>query len=143
MNSTDTIRAARAQGAHNPFAMAAPQPDAPPIGIDMNKPKTTFAPTKHFDPEMLEICDDEIPAHRKKANKYVSVFERMKIGQAMKVPSDHVSKVGNALRKWITDQKLDAHVRSIQMHPECPQKLGRVWMMGGPQSAATVAKRAA
>lgn len=141
----NTIRSAGARGAHNPWGIAPAQPNT--IGIDMTtKPKTTMAQSKHLDPDELVICDDIIPPHRAKvANKYAPKFEQMKLGQALKVPSQHVLKVSNAMRKWIGDKKMDAHVRSIQVHPDCPQRLGRVWLMAGPQSSPPVsgAKRAA
>ena len=139
----ETIQSARLHGAHRPFGCA----DLPqPFGIDMTKTtlKTARAEAIHLDPTELEICDDEIPAHRKKvANKYAEVFAKMRLGQALKVPAAHTSKVGNAMRNWIRDQKMNAHVRSIQVHPDCADKLGRVWLMAGPQSAPPVSRVAA
>lgn len=114
-----TIQNAGQRGAHNVFA---------------NTPKAKPAHTPDLNPADLEICNDPIPASRVHVgNKYTEKFAALKMGQGLKVPTVHIGKVANSLRKWIADRKLDAHVRSVQVYPGCT--MGRVWLREGKLQA--------
>lgn len=111
----------RSRNAHRPFGAAA---------------------VAGFDPAELVICNDPLPSKRALPNKYAARFAKMKMGQALEVPPEHVGKVSAALRNWIEAKRMKekAHVRSMTEYPDCKRGWGRVWLMEGKQSAPHVAK---
>lgn len=66
---------------------------------EMKKPSTPAKPvqraeTQFFDPNDLEITDDVMPANRCAPEfKYKPIFDKMKVGQAMRCTTDAVGKV--------------------------------------------------
>ncbi len=139
MSIANTIRRARErQDAHNPWGVEhLPGPEEyltqATQGIDMTA-KVQTRMHKPFDPSNMEITDDPIPEGRQlPPNKYVPIFEKMKMGQALKVPGRSVGSVCTAMRKWIEEKKLDAHIKATERYKDCPDGLGRVWLQAGPQ----------
>ena len=131
------LAAAVQPGAHNIFQTTMAKPNLKPVQTTYAKPVP--ASSQHLDPDDLVLCSDDIPAHRKRvANKYDEKFAALPMGGGFEVHPDHVMKVANSLRKWIETKALDAHVRSIRVHPDCKRGYGRVWMKPGPQSSPTV-----
>jgi len=101
-------------------------------------PKTTFVrninpftgvnmkPVHHVDPSKLEITSDPLPAGRARANKYADLMAALKPGQCIKCESGQVNQVASALKKHITQNKLDCHIRSTRRYDDGK---GRVWML--------------
>jgi hypothetical protein len=81
-----------------------------------------------LDPATLIVCNDPLPNHRKHPdNKYKALFSNMKVGQALKCQPSDVSRVSNALRKWVEVTPIKgAVVRSIRDYGD---GMGRVWMV--------------
>ena len=111
MNIADTIRNARAQGAHRPFKDA----------------KMIKDPVKPTDPKTLVICDDPLPTHRASCgNKYEPTIKAMKVGQAIKCLPSEVGRVAGAMRKFIKTNNMAATVKTIKDYGDGK---GRVWMV--------------
>jgi hypothetical protein len=106
---------------------------------DMSEPpKSQRAPAKNtrgeIDPAALVICDDPLPAGRASPGaKYVPVFSAMKPGQAIKCKPEEVARVGHAMRKWITKNKLPYIFRlQTRYHAD---GMGRCWLLPAPEKA--------
>lgn len=81
----------------------------------------------------LSITNDPFLASAVGGNKYSTVFERMQLGQCVRVRTDSVDKVSNALRKWVGYKGLSAHVKARPSY--CTDTgFGRVWLLAGPSS---------
>lgn len=91
-----------------------------------------------LDPSALVICDDPLPAGRSSPGaKYVPVFTSMKPGQAIKCKPEEVVRVGHAMRKWISQNKLPYKMQlQARYHAD---GLGRVWLLEDPNAAQTEA----
>ena len=127
MNIKDTIANGRAHGAHRPFGQK-----------DMVR-----APDRPIDVATLTIASDPIPAIGL-GNKYHELFTELAKQPAprcVKAQPQHVMKIANSLRKWIKQHKLDMHVRTIAVLPNCPDRMGRVWLCDGPQTVISNAYR--
>ena len=87
-----------------------------------------------LDVEQLVICDDPLPAGRASPGaKYVPVFSAMKPGQAIKCKPEEVTRVGHAMRKWITKNKLPYIFRlQTRYHAD---GMGRCWLLPAPEKA--------
>ncbi len=87
-----------------------------------------------LDPSALVICDDPLPAGRASPGaKYVPVFSAMKPGQAIKCKPEEVARVGHAMRKWITKNKLPYIFRlQTRYHAD---GMGRCWLLPAPEKA--------
>lgn len=87
----------------------------------------TKQPAKLTNPETLEICNDQLPAHRARpGNKYEAVLKALKPGQAIKCKPEEVGRVSGAMRKYIETHDLQAVVRTIKDYGDGH---GRVWML--------------
>ena len=81
-----------------------------------------------FDPSSLQICNDPIPAHRSvKEGKYKAIFDKLKVGQAIKVPSANAQTVATALRKEVNGKYA---VKSMHNYGD---GMGRVWLLEWPK----------
>ena len=88
-----------------------------------------------FDADKLKIVNDPLPPGRvRHGKKYDLLFSKLKPGSAVRVQSEDVQRISNALRDHIASKGLNAHVRSVLHYPGDPQDFGRVWMMPGPQT---------
>lgn len=87
-----------------------------------------------LDPALLEVCDDPLPTSRASLGaKYVPLFSSMKPGQAIKCKPEEVYRVGHAMRKWITQNRLTFVMRAqARYHSD---GLGRVWLLDAPEKA--------
>jgi len=70
------------------------------------------------------ICDDAVPCD---AQKYQTVFDNMKPGKCIRLPSKDVDKIAHALNKYIKLGKLAGKVKTAKHHK--PDGLGRVWWL--------------
>lgn len=61
-----------------------------------------------------------------RAKKYAKTFATMEFGDAVKCRPDEVASIASALRRFIVDNKLVAHVKSVSDYGD---KMGRVWML--------------
>lgn len=78
----------------------------------------------------VSITCDPLPAGRIMApgsRKYDPLFERLAYGQSVKVPTKHVGKIANALRKFLEIQKKTGMVRTVNTYPA--DGMGRVWLL--------------
>jgi hypothetical protein len=111
MNIVDTIKTPRLGDANRPFGKAA-----------MIK-----QPPKPTDASALEVCDDQVPAHRVSfGNKYESILKTMKLGQCIKCKPDEIGRVAGAMRNYVAAKKINATVRTIKDYGDGK---GRVWML--------------
>lgn len=102
---------------------------------DKGAAKSTDKPAKiETDLDSLVICDDPLPAGRASPGaKYVPVFSAMKPGQAIKCKPEEVARVGHAMRKWITKNKLPYIFRlQTRYHAD---GMGRCWLLPAPEKA--------
>lgn len=99
------------------------------------------APTKRaeLDIDALVVCDDPLPVGRASPGaKYVPLFSGMKPGQAIKCKPEEVYRVGHAMRKWITQNRLPYVMRAqARYHSD---GLGRVWLLDAPVEAVKLKK---
>lgn len=83
----------------------------------------------------LSITSDPLPASRAAPPyKYHPIFERMALGQALRVPTANVGKVSGAMRKWIGMEGVQAHTKSTRHYVNPVSKAtdtgyGRVWLL--------------
>lgn len=93
----------------------------------MPKRKQT-APMQYADVDTMVITDDPIT---KQANtggdKYSPLFDKMKVGQAVKCHPKDAPKVAGAMRKWVKDHRPGAMVRAVRRYPK--DNMGRVWLL--------------
>ncbi len=79
----------------------------------------------------LTITNDPLPAKRAAPlYKYHPVFERMRLGQSLRVPTANVGRVSASLRKYIEVKGNKAHVKSQTRYCE-DAGFGRVWLLAG------------
>lgn len=77
--------------------------------------------------EELVIASDPLPTGRASPqHKYEAKFKAMKVGQNIVCKPDEVGKIGGAMRKYITTNKIKARVVTQHISPEDGK--GRVWM---------------
>ena len=88
----------------------------------------------HTDPTKFEISNDKLPAGRTVGgHKYDAIFEQLKPGQCIRVPTDDVNCVSNALRKYVEAKAMRCIVRSVKYYPgDKSDKRGRVWLLDNP-----------
>jgi hypothetical protein len=110
MSIAQTIKtAATTQGAHNPFRVI------------------MSTPSKHTDPSKLVICDDKIQPHKAPAGtKYTALFQKMKLGQAIKCHPGEMGRVSGAMRAYIRRASLNAKVLATKNYGD---GMSRVWLM--------------
>lgn len=131
-------------------AKPTPQPKKPkketamPQRIEVAAPVTTskkVASQKRNDPDRITITDDPyvvpIPGVR---SKYEQQFKALKPKQAMRMPSEMISTVADALRKFIRRNQMVSHVRHCNVYTDprtgkVDEGFGRVWLWPGPQTS--------
>ena len=87
----------------------------------------------HFDPSTLSICDDPIPTHRLIVDgKYKAIFQKLKVGQALKVNSKHTQTVAGSLRTFVAGKHA---VKSVKDYGD---GMGRVWLIDLPKKTKKV-----
>mgnify|MGYP000435061616 CR=1 FL=1 len=82
------------------------------------------------DPAQLQITDDKPVITRvPTGNKYLALFESMKIGQAIKCKPEETMTVAQAMRKWILETKdvTKLRVKAVAKYPV--DGMGRVWLV--------------
>ncbi|WP_394065385.1 hypothetical protein [Alcaligenes sp. WGS1538] len=89
---------------------------------------------------MFEIDDTPFPARRLTATKYDDTFKRLRPGQCIKVDSEAVNRVANAMRKWLSARhRKDVVVRAVS---KMDDGYGRVYMLPAkPLTMADVPSR--
>lgn len=94
------------------------------------------------DMDAMTICDDPLPAGRASPGaKYAPLFSKLRPGQCIKCKPDDVARLGNALRKYLEQNKLPFIMRTVRQYHTDGQ--GRVWMLEKPAEGAATLKRAA
>lgn len=85
---------------------------------------------KRVNPSAISISNDPIPEHKCVTGKYKPFFEKLKPGQCLRVPSESVGSVANALRKWmmLRNQAPKGRIQSVVSYPG-DKGHGRVWLM--------------
>ena len=109
-------------------------PQLKPVNVPVFQRADAKKTRGELDPASLVICDDPLPAGRASPGaKYVPVFSAMKPGQAIKCKPEEVARVGHAMRKWITKNKLPYIFRlQTRYHAD---GMGRCWLLPAPEKA--------
>lgn len=101
------------------------KPEAPDV---TKKSNPTISAPEYADVDTMVITDDPIT---KQANtggdKYSPLFDKMKVGQAVKCHPKDAPKVAGAMRKWVKDHRPGAMVRAVRRYPK--DNMGRVWLL--------------
>lgn len=77
--------------------------------------------------DALEITNDPVISRMRFGSRYDAIFERLKVGQALKVPSAATSSVSDSLDRWIRrNGKTDLTTRRVSDYGD---GMGRVWLV--------------
>ena len=105
------------------------------------KPTKTVATSKTHAPDdqaefALTITNDPLPAWRSSpVLKYHTTFDKLSLGQGLRMPTAHVGKVAASLRKYIKVKGLKAHAKIALRYKGTDgiqdAGFGRVWLLAG------------
>jgi len=107
-------------------------------------PQTTFVKNRNpfkplmppLNPDDLQITDDPLPAGRVVAvKKYAEIFGKIKLGQGIRVQTESVDRVANALRKYLETSTKKGQIKSTRTYIDprtgkADTGFGRVWLLG-------------
>ena len=82
----------------------------------------------YVDVSEIKIETTPIPTKRRFNNKYDALFDQMKMGQNLRCKPEDVECVSQAMRKFIRQTKIEAHVISEK---QAKDGYGRVWLVKG------------
>ena len=109
----------------------APWPPAgkPPGEHPMTRPRRkATTPAQYADIDTMVITDDPVTSRTATGgDKYSTLFDKMKVGQAVKCHPKDAPKVAGAMRKWVKDHRPGAMVRAVRRYPK--DNMGRVWLL--------------
>jgi hypothetical protein len=97
------------------------------------KPKAIKPAMGPIDPAGLEICDDPPPAQtRVTGSKYGPIFERIKLGQAVRCAGNQAARICAQFAKWLKVHKPNSGLiaRAVSSYPgDLSDKRGRVFLI--------------
>ena len=67
-------------------------------------------------------------------HKYTETFDSLKLGQCIRCSTDNVTRVSNALRKYLEHTKRKGQIKSTRRYPD-DEGFGRVWLLAAPAKA--------